>query len=82
MADILSKNMPKSVLINSLRIAGRTKIFMPFLSLSDNLLQIITLFFKKSFDNFEVTHKTWSIFGLVFSSLFSSGNAFFYISVQ
>ena len=49
--------MQNSVLISDPRTAWPTKIIMPFLNFSDNLLQDAYNIFEKSVDNFETAHK-------------------------
>ena len=64
---VIGKNNILLVLFNNSWTPGPTKILMPFLSFSDNLLQDNHIMFHKSVKNFAITHKTCSIwFGVQF----------------
>ena len=55
--------MKNMVLINNSRTAGPSnKLLMLFPSFSENLLQDAYIIFQNSVDNFEIVHKTCSLF--------------------
>ena len=58
---VIDQNNILNVLINNSRSAWPTKIAMPFLSFSDNLLQDAYIIFQNNVDNFETAHKTCQI---------------------
>ena len=56
---VIVQNMQNIILINNSRSAWSTKIWMAFLSFSDNLIQgAYIFFFKVNVDTFKVAHKT------------------------
>ena len=61
--ELLIKPWNFVLIINS-TIVWPTEILLPFLSFSDNLFKDAYIIFQKSVDNFEIVHKTCSIFGL------------------
>ena len=57
---VIDHNMQNTVLINKSRTAWRTKISMPFLSFSENLL--LGAYIHLHVDNFEIAHRKYSMF--------------------
>ena len=55
---VIDSNIILTVLIYNLKTAWPTKISMPFLSSSNNLLQDAYFIFQKGVDYFEIEYKT------------------------
>ena len=55
---VIDQNIQTIVFINNSRTAWPTKILMPILSFSDNLLQNADIIFRNSVNNFEKENKT------------------------